>query len=315
MRTLLIIGILLACTPFQACREGVVSPPDDSSNAPSTETEEESDTSKTDAATDDTGLSDTTATESATPDTESDSDHEGWTLVWAEEFDKPGLPSMENWSYDVGGSGWGNGESQYYTENRQENARIEDGVLIIETRQEDYGGMAYTSARLVSRNNADFLYGRLEVRAQLPRGRGTWPAIWMLPTDWSYGGWPDSGEIDIMEHVGFDPGVIHGTVHTKAYNHSLGTQKGSSMTVSDAMDTMHVYAIEWSADRIDFTIDGTWYFAFDNEHTDYTAWPFDQRFHFVLNIAVGGSWGGAQGIDDSIFPQQLRIDWVRVYQR
>ena len=171
----------------------------------------------------------------------------------------------------------------------------------------------YTSARLVSRDKGDWTYGRFEIRAKLPRGRGTWPAIWMLPTDWEYGGWPGSGEIDIMEHVGYDMNVVHSTVHTESYHHSIGTQKGESILVDDVDTSFHVYAVEWRPDRIDAFVDGQKYFTFVNEGTGYQEWPFDKRFHLLLNIAVGGSWGGAQGVDNSIFPQQLVIDYVRVY--
>jgi beta-glucanase (GH16 family) len=239
----------------------------------------------------------------------------GWKLVWSDEFDGGGLPADDKWTYDVGGSGWGNGEAQYYTDHRMENARVEGGKLVIEARRESYGGMGYTSARLLSRNAGNWLYGRVVVRAKIPGGRGTWPAIWMLPTDWAYGGWPDSGEIDIMEHDGFDPGVIHGTVHTKAYNHILGTQKTATRTVPDAMTAFHDYTLEWSADRIDVFVDDARYFTFTNEHTGSATWPFDRRFHLILNIAVGGSWGAVKGIDDAAFPQRMEVDYVRVYQK
>lgn len=248
------------------------------------------------------------------PDSATDADPQ-WLLIWADEFDGTGLPDDTRWGYDVGGHGWGNGESQYYTDHRAENARVENGTLVIEARLEPFEGSSYTSARLLSKNKGDWTYGRFEARAMLPAGRGTWPAIWMLPTDWVYGGWPDSGEIDIMEHVGFDVGKVHGTVHTKAYNHTLGTQKGGSIQVPDATTAFHVYAAEWSPERIDFFVDSALYFSFENEHGDSAVWPFDQRFHFVLNIAIGGSWGGAQGIDDSVFPQRMVVDYVRVYQR
>ena len=149
-----------------------------------------------------------------------------WQPVWLDEFDTAGLPDSGRWSYEVGGHGWGNRELQFYTERRRENARVEGGRLIVEARREDWQGKQYTSARLNSR--AGWTYGRIEVRAKLPRGRGTWPAIWMLPVHGEYakGGWPDNGEIDIMEHVGFDPGVIHGTIHSRAYNHVDRTQRG-----------------------------------------------------------------------------------------
>jgi len=234
-------------------------------------------------------------------------------LVWFDEFDYTGLPASDKWGYDVGGSGWGNNELQYYTENRTENARVENGNLIIEAHKENYGGKSYTSARLLTKAKGDWKNGRLEVKAKLPGGKGTWPAIWMLPTDWVYGGWPASGEIDIMEYVGYDPGVVHGTVHTQAFNHSIGTQQGNSINVADAESNFHVYAIEWDQDKIDFFVDDTKYFTFTNQG-GWEKWPFDQRFHLLLNIAVGGDWGGVQGVDDNIFPVKMEVDYVRVYQ-
>jgi beta-glucanase (GH16 family) len=234
--------------------------------------------------------------------------------VWADEFDYNGLPDPNRWGYDVGGNGWGNNELQYYTENRLENARVENGKLIIEARKEPWGNNEYTSARLVTRNKGDWKYGRIEAMARLPHGRGTWPAIWMLPTNWVYGSWPKSGEIDIMEYVGYDPGVVHGSIHTEAYNHVMGTQKTDTTLVPDAETNYHLYAIEWDADKIDFYVDNRIYFTFLNEHKDYKTWPFDQAFHLLLNIAVGGNWGGAQGIDPNIWPQKMWVEYVRVYQ-
>lgn len=234
-------------------------------------------------------------------------------LVWADEFEYSGTPNIQKWGYDIGGHGWGNNELQYYT-SRPENVRVENGNLIIEARKEVYQNKQYTSTRLVSKNKGDWKYGRIEVRAKLPYGRGTWPAIWMLPTDWVYGGWPSSGEIDIMEHVGYDQGRVHGTVHTEAYNHSKGTQKGNSLYYNDVSQVFHVYSIEWFEDRIDFFIDDKKYFTFTNENKTYKEWPFDQRFHLILNIAVGGNWGGAQGVDPDVYPQKLLIDYVRVYE-
>jgi beta-glucanase (GH16 family) len=235
-------------------------------------------------------------------------------LVWSDEFDYTGLPDTTKWNYDVGGHGWGNQELQYYTYRRLENVRVEEGKLVIEAKKESYEGKNYTSARLVTKNQGDWLYGKIEVSARLPKGRGTWPAIWMLPTDWEYGDWPSSGEIDIMEHVGYDEGVVHGTVHTEAFNHSLGTQKGNSVNLPDATTAFHEYAIEWTHSEIYFFIDGTKYFTFIKYDNDYKKWPFDKRFHLVMNIAVGGSWGGAQGVDDNAFPTTMEIDYVRVYQ-
>jgi hypothetical protein len=136
----------------------------------------------------------------------------------------------------------------------------------------------------------------------------------MLPTDWEYGGWPASGEIDIMEHVGYDPNVIHGTVHTADFNHLKNTQKGSSTKLDDVFDEFHVYSAEWTEDRIDFFVDGTKYYTFYKESDDYKKWPFDKRFHLILNIAIGGNWGGVEGVDDDIFPTEMVVDYVRVYQ-
>jgi licheninase len=190
---------------------------------------------------------------------------------------------------------------------------VENGTLIIEARKESYQGNAYTSARLNSRES--WTYGRVEVRAKVPAGRGTWPAIWMLADKNTYGDqyWPDNGEIDIMEHVGYDEGVIHGTIHTKAFNHIEGTDKGGSRTVSTATSAFHVYAMEWTPNEIRVFVDGENYFTFANQEPyGWEEWPFDQPFHLLLNVAVGGTWGGAEGIDDSAFPEQLVIDYVRV---
>lgn len=237
-------------------------------------------------------------------------------LVWSDEFDYEGPPDDTKWGYDTGGSGWGNNELQYYTEG--DNVKVTDGRLIIEARKEKYGEMDYTSTRLISKGKGDWLYGKIEVSAKLPRGRGTWPAIWMLPTDWAYGSWPNSGEIDIMEHVGYDMNKVLGTVHTKAYYHSIGTQKSGSRILEKVDELYHVYAIEWLPDKIKFFMDGELYFTF--KPTDFVKsptskeWPFDKRFHLLMNIAVGGNWGGQKGIDDSIWPQTMEIDYVRVYQ-
>ncbi|MBN1414984.1 MAG: family 16 glycosylhydrolase [Bacteroidales bacterium] len=235
-------------------------------------------------------------------------------LVWADEFNTEGLPDSTRWSYDIGGGGWGNNELQYYTDRRLKNARVENGKLIIDAHNESYLGSTYTSARLVSKLKGDWLYGTVEVRAKLPVGLGTWAAIWMLPTDWEYGSWPSSGEIDIMEYVGYDTNKVYGTIHTEAFNHSLGTQKGSSVTLTDAADTFHVYKTSWTPEAIELYVDDTKYYTFNNLHTGYTTWPFDKRFHLVLNLAVGGSWGGSQGVDPTAFPARMEIDYARVYQ-
>ncbi|WP_234800411.1 glycoside hydrolase family 16 protein [Luteitalea pratensis] len=240
---------------------------------------------------------------------------EGFRLVWQDEFDHDGPPDPTRWNYDVGGHGWGNKEPQFYTQRRPENARVEGGHLVIEARHEPWQGAPYTSARLVTRGKGDWTYGRVEVRAQLPRGRGSWPAIWMLPTTTAPMRWPDDGEIDIMEHVGFDHGAVHASVHTKAYHHSIGTQKTAKVAIPDLAEAFHVYALDWDHDRIRMSVDGREYFAFARESGDTRVWPFDGPFHLLLNVAVGGAWGGQQGIDESSLPYRLRVDYVRVYQR
>lgn len=242
-------------------------------------------------------------------------------LIWSDEFDYEGLPDPSKWAYDVGdtcdrpfGCGWGNNEKQYYTEKDLDNARVEEGKLIIEAARESMGQMDYTSARLVTRGKQNFKYVRVDVRAQLPSGRGTWPAIWMLPSDNTYGGWPQSGEIDIMEHVGHAPDSILGTVHTEAFNHTIGTQKGGAIRIPDAESAFHVYSINWTPEKIDFRVDDQVYFTFEQTQGDAAEWPFDQAFYLIMNIAVGGNLGGVEGVDPDIWPQKMLVDYVRVYQ-
>ncbi len=236
-----------------------------------------------------------------------------WKLVWSDEFNYKGLPDSSKWNYDVGGDGWGNHELEYYTKARLENARVENGNLIIEARKEKWDKNDYTSARLITKGKGDWQYGKIEVRAKLPKGLGTWPAIWMLGSTTPLK-WPDDGEIDIMEHVGFHQGYIHGSIHCKKYYHSIGTQKTDTTIVKDCSENFHVYGLEWNADYVKISVDGNVYFTFKNEHTSYDAWPFDNKMHLLLNIAVGGDWGGAKGIAQDIWPQKMEIDYVRVYQ-
>jgi beta-glucanase (GH16 family) len=238
------------------------------------------------------------------------------TLVWSDEFNYAGLPDPNKWSYDTSGNatGWGNNEAEFYTKARLKNAEVKNGCLSINAIKEEYKGFHYTSARLITKGKGDWLYGRMEIKAKIPDGRGMWPAIWMLPTDWVYGNWPSSGEIDIMENVGFDPYVIVGSAHTASYNHVQGTQKNNKMTIDDCYTNFHVYAVEWESNEFRVYVDSTLYFTFKNEGTGYKAWPFDKKFHLLLNVAVGGNWGGTKGIDDSIFPRSMVVDYVRVYQ-
>ncbi len=238
-------------------------------------------------------------------------------LVWFDEFEYEGLPDANKWLFEEGGHGWGNGESQYYTDGDTDNAYVSNGVLTITAIKESYAGNEYTSARINSTNEGNWTYGRFEIKAKLPAGRGLWPAIWMLPTNWEYGDWPASGEIDIMEYVGYDENQIYYTIHTEAYNHTLHTQIGGHDTYEDVSNMFHVYELEWLPDVLIWYIDGVEVFRYSvptNAPLNSTTWPFDIEFHLMLNIAVGGSWGGLQGIDDSVFPQSMEIDYVRVYQ-
>ena len=245
-----------------------------------------------------------------------------WALVWSDEFDQDGLPDAAKWDYDSfrNKEGWYNGEAQYYSRARPENSRVESGHLVIETRREemsgepDWGGQAYSSARLVTRGKASWTYGALEVRAKLPCGRGTWPAIWMLPEK-TGAQWPLDGEVDIMEHVGYDEGVVHATIHTEAYNHTKNTQVSARTRIADLCQVFHRYQLVWTADSVTIGVDDRNYFRFFNDDSgDKTRWPFSQPQYLILNTAVGGSWGGAQGIDDRVFPVRMEVDYVRLWQ-
>jgi len=246
---------------------------------------------------------------------------DGYELVWADEFNYTGLPDSTKWSYDLGdacdlpaGCGWGNHELQYYTD-RLENVRVKDGHLTIEVLQEKMGKRDYTSARLVTKGKGDWKYGRFEIKAKLPNSLGTWAAIWMLSTDWEYGGWPHSGEIDIMENVAYDSDTIVGTAHTLDYHHSIGTHKTGRLYVPDSDEEFHVYSLEWEADQYQLFVDDRLLFTFKKEADDFKKWPFDKRFHLILNVAYGGDWGGKMGVDPKLLPAKMEVDYVRVYQK
>ncbi len=237
---------------------------------------------------------------------------------FADEFDGRAIDTTR-WRYDTSRNkdGWHNNERQYYAADRPENARIEAGALILQARREalrdkpDWGGQAYSSAKLVSRRALG--YGFYEIRAKLPCGRGIWPAIWMLPRD---GRWPDMGEIDIMEMVGWNPGVVLGTLHSGAFNHVKGTQRGAEVRLPTACDAMHRYQLDWRSDVITIGVDGRGYLRVRNDRPGgAAAWPFTRPFDLILNVAVGGDWGGQRGIDDAAFPQSMTVDYVRHWPR
>jgi beta-glucanase (GH16 family) len=246
-------------------------------------------------------------------DTATSRDGSTWKLIWADEFDYEGLPDPLKWDYEVGYVR--NNELQYYTKFRLENARVEDGLLIIETRKETSQKIFFTSASLVTYNTANWRYGRIEVRAKLPTGKGMWPAIFMLGKNIEVVGWPACGEIDIMENVGFDPDKIYHVIHTQAYNAILKNQKSSATLIHRPYEDFHIYAIEWLENKIDFFIDEKRYFTFENEATGWETWPFAEEFYLIINAAFGGILGGLNGVDDSILPQRFYIDYVRVYKR
>ena len=240
-------------------------------------------------------------------------DPKKWKLAWNDEFDVPGLPSSSRWDYEEGYIR--NKEAQYYTKGRKENARVEGGKLIINALKDNWNGKPITSASLVTKGKREFLYGRIEAKAKIPTGKGTWPAIWTLGTNIGQVGWPTCGELDILENVGFDPDRVHANIHVKTFNHTKGTGKGNNMLVEKPYEGFHVYALEWYPDRIDFFFDDKKYFTFRKEagYTD-AEWPFDKPQYLILNLAIGGAWGGAQGIDDSKFPHQYEIEYVRYYE-
>jgi beta-glucanase (GH16 family) len=237
---------------------------------------------------------------------------EGMSLVWSDEFDSPGAPDPKKWDYSTGfNNGWGNGEVQNYT-NKRDNSFVKDGCLVLKAIND--GGI-WTSARLKTQYIADWTYGYFEFRAQLPKGVGTWPAIWMLPTFATYGEWPRSGEIDIMEYVGRDPDKVLTTAHTASFYSGLGTQKTFTSPVAGASTKFHVYGLEWEPDFIQWSIDGKSVYRFHNSHVSTAEWPFDIPYYMILNLAVGGTLGGKDGIDPKLKDATMKIDYVRVYQK
>jgi hypothetical protein len=232
-------------------------------------------------------------------------------LVWADEFDYRGEPDRSKWAYAAADAGKYNNELQSYTTTRA-NSRVRRGNLTIRALRDDNG--RWTSARLNTQFREDWTYGYFEIRAKLPAGRGTWPAIWMMPTNETYGGWPSSGEIDIMEFVGLDPDIIHTSVHTEIYNHRIDTQKTRAAMVENVCDEFHTYAVEWTPDGLFFYVDDEPFYFFLNEDSGYRAWPFDKPFYIILNVAMGGDWGGMNGMDPDLDEAEMLVDYVRVYQ-
>jgi beta-glucanase (GH16 family) len=242
-------------------------------------------------------------------------------LVWHDEFNGAALDGGK-WAFDTARNkeGWYNGEQQYYSAGRLENLRVANGHLIIDARHEkleparfgDWGGQEYTSAKILSKGSG-WTYGFYEIRAKLPCSRGTWPAIWMLPVDMKK--WPDDGEIDIMEQVGAEPNLIYASLHTKLFNHVLKTQRSAQKLVPTSCSAFHTYELDWRPDSITIGVDGRGILrVLNNRPGGKGSWPFNVPFKMILNLAIGGHWAAAKGIDDAAMPQRMQVDYVRVWQ-
>lgn len=242
-----------------------------------------------------------------------------WTLIWSDEFDYQGTPDPAKWNIREWPPGRVNGELQAYTD-RRKNLRVERGHLVIEAHADPEH--AFTSARIDSRGKRAMTYGRIEARIRFPAARGTWAAFWMMPSDASRFGrneeegwyWPNSGEIDIAEHVGFRPDAVHAAVHSKAAYFKQGNHRRDLAELPGGADLFRVYAVEWFEDRMEFFVDDRAYFEVENKGRGWEWWPFNHDFHVILNLAVGGSWGGRKGVDRDAFPQKMLVDYVRVFE-
>ncbi len=239
-----------------------------------------------------------------------------WTMIFNDEFSTDGVPDATKWKIDPQPKGWINGEQQVYTDATHDNARVKNGTLIIKGKKDFPTGNTnepWSSARLITQGKMDFLYGKVDVRAKLPRARGSWPAIWLMPTSSVYGGWPQSGELDVMEHVGNNFGTVLSTVHTQSHNWTNGGQISANKRLMDADTVFHTYSMEWTADSISFTYDSIHVLTYPNPHTDWKDWPFDQKFFLILNVAIGGGMGGT--IAEADWPDSMTVDYVRIYQK
>jgi len=247
-----------------------------------------------------------------------------WKLVWSDEFDQSIIDEYK-WNKLRWRPGWVNNEEQAYT-NRDTNIFVRDGKLVIRALIEpgyvdvDYNESEYnanfTSGRLNTSGKNSWTYGKFDINAKLPKGKGSWPAIWMLGNTISSEGWPDCGEIDIMEHVGFDEGNIHASIHTTDYNHMNGTQKSGQVEVPTVTDSFHLYSLEWDSTYIQYSIDNNpYFFIYNDSNGNQDKWPFNLDHYLILNLAIGGDWGGAQGIDPSFFPMEMEVDYVRVFKK
>lgn len=245
---------------------------------------------------------------------------EKWELVWSDEFENAGLPDSTKWSYNIGNWGWGNNELQYYTSDKLENAKIEDGNLVI-TAIKDLKDSTWTSARLTTQGKVAFKYGKIEFRAKVPVVRGTWAAGWLLGDAYRDEiSWPYCGEIDVLECVGYEindtteQGINHATCHTRAYYFKQNNQIGSEIELDSMHSKFHTYSVEWYPNEIKGFVDGIHYYTYDKNAND-QEWPFHQSQNIILNLAIGGGWGGLKGVDQSMISQQYTIDYVRVFEK
>lgn len=239
-----------------------------------------------------------------------------WTMIYNDEFDVNGLPDPSKWTIDARPKGWINNEQQVYTDASRDNARVRNGNLVITGKKDFPTGdpnAPWSSARVVSLGKMEFLYGKAEMRAKLPRARGSWPAFWLMPVSSAYGNWPKSGEVDILEHVGNNFGKAMCAVHTENKNWTNGGNLGGNQIMPDLDTVYHVYGVEWSPDSLRFTHDGVGFYTYVNPKTDWKDWPFDKPFFMILNIAIGGGMGGA--ITEADWPDSMQVDYVRVYQK
>ena len=230
-------------------------------------------------------------------------------LVWEENFDGKQL-NEKNWNFELGDGcpnlcGWGNNEKQLYTKN---NHTVKNGVLTISAKLED---SVYTSTRITTKNKVEIKYGKIEIRAKLPKGKGLWPAVWMLGSNIDSVGWPKSGEIDILEYVGKEPGKIFTSLHTQSsFGNTINTKK---VTIKNIEEGFHLYTANWTKNKIEFFIDNKLVYSFTPKEKTIEIWPFNQPFYFLINMAIGGNFGGPK-IDNTIFPQEFVIDYVKVYK-
>ncbi|MDR3229224.1 MAG: glycoside hydrolase family 16 protein [Puniceicoccales bacterium] len=273
----------------------------------------------------------TPAIDKTTPAAVAAAKKDGWQLIWSEEFNAADpRPNPAKWTYEVGNS-IRNNEAQFYTNDRRENVRVEKGVLVIEARKEKYDKAQFTSGSVTTAGGRlSMRYGRMEIRAKIPNGRGVWPALWMLGTNIGSTrtedgtripgvGWPRCGEIDIMEYVGHIPGTVHATMHTgnkeAANPKKTHFSRGGSIKKETPWDGFHLYILEWSPEQIEVFYDTKKILTYRRDLSRPDHWPFDKPHYLIMNIAIGGSWGGAKGIDDAAFPCRMEVDYVRVWKK